>query len=69
MSACVLDEAAHRARLAGRERGIPGWHELDWSEVERVQSYYAAWHEERLIIDAMKPLEDNIEAVLKYLQE
>src|SRR5512139_2580399 len=27
------DIATHRDRLGGRQRGIPGWHELDWSEV------------------------------------
>jgi predicted kinase len=67
---CVCsDEMAHRARLTIRERGIPGWHELDWSEVERVKSYYAEWHDERLIIDAVNPLDDNIAAVLDYLRE
>ena len=67
---CVCsDEAAHRTRLSRRERSIPGWHELDWSEVERVQSYYAAWQEDQLIVDAMRPVEENIKAVLKYLQE
>jgi hypothetical protein len=50
-----------------RQRGIPGWRELDWSEVERVRSYYAPWDEERLILDAVKPLEENIAAALCYL--
>jgi len=31
-------EAAHRDRLDVRQRGIHGWHELDWSEVERVKA-------------------------------
>jgi predicted kinase len=65
---CVCsDETAHRDRLAGRQRGIPGWHELDWAEVERVRAYYALWTEERLILDALNPLEDNIAAALRYL--
>ena len=65
---CVCsDEAVHRARLAVRERGIPGWYELTWKEVERVKDYYAAWQDERLIIDAANPLSDNIAAVLNYL--
>jgi len=66
---CVCsDEAAHRKRLGVRQRGISGWHELDWSEVERVRAYYAPWNEERLILDAMKPLEENIAAALRYLR-
>ena len=66
---CICsDEAAHRDRLTVRRRGIPGWHELDWSEVERVSAYYAPWDEERLILDAVNPLEENIAAALRYLR-
>jgi len=66
---CICsDEVAHRDRMKVRQRGIPGWHELDWSEVERVRSYYAPWDEERLILDAVNPLEENIAAALCYLR-
>jgi hypothetical protein len=54
--------------LATRERGIPGWHELDWSEVERVKAIYAAWTGERLIVDAVNPLAANVQAALSYLR-
>ncbi len=66
---CVCsDEAAQRNRLDMRQRHIPGWHELNWPEVERVKAYYAPWNEERLILDAVNPLEDNIAAALHYLR-
>lgn len=66
---CVCtDEALHRQRLTKRDRGIPGWHELDWTEVERVKSYYAPWQDERLVLDAVNPLPENITAVLSYIQ-
>jgi predicted kinase len=66
---CICsDEAAHRARLNVRQRGIPGWHELDWSDVQCVKANYAPWDEERLILDAVNPLEDNIAAALRYLR-
>jgi len=65
---CVCsDENLQRARLATRQRNIPGWHELEWTEVERVRAYYAAWDEERLIVDMGKPLTANVAAVLRYL--
>lgn len=51
-----------------RQRGIPGWHELDWSEVVRVKAYYAPWDKERLILNAVNPLEKNIAAALAYLR-
>jgi hypothetical protein len=65
---CVCsDEAMQRDRMEVRQRDIPGWHELDWSEVERVKAYYAPWDEERLTLDAVHPLAENIAAALQYL--
>jgi predicted kinase len=61
------DEALHRERLTGRERGIPGWHELDWSEVERVRDYYEPWDEDRLMVDTAETIAENVAAVLAYL--
>ena len=67
---CICsDEAAHRRRLQVRQRRIPGWRELDWLEVERVKAYYAPWDEDRLILDAINTLEENIAAALRYLRE
>jgi predicted kinase len=66
---CICSaEAVHRDRMKVRQRHIPGWHELDWPEVERVKAYYAPWDEERLILDAVQPLADNIAAALRYLR-
>ena len=65
---CICsDETVHRQRLGRRQRHIPGWHELEWSEVERVKGYYAPWTEERLIVDTLKPHGENIGTVLAYL--
>ncbi len=67
---CICsDEFAHRRRLAARQRRIPGWPELDWSEVERVKAYYTPWDEDRLILDAVRELEENIAAAIRYLHE
>jgi predicted kinase len=65
---CICsDETAHRSRLDRRVRGIPGWHELDWQDVQKVAAYYEPWQEQRLILDAVKPLSENIAAALHYL--
>jgi Ser/Thr protein kinase RdoA (MazF antagonist)/predicted kinase len=65
---CVCsDLALHRERLLSRERWIPDWPELEWAEVERVQSYYAPWREAHLILDAVHPLQENIDRALRYL--
>jgi len=58
---CVCsDEKIHRERLLTRKRGIPSWHELDWSEVEQVKAYYQPWQEEHLILDMVQPFEENL---------
>lgn len=64
---CICsDIAVHRKRLENRRRNIPGWHELEWSDIESVQSYYAPWGEERLILDSIQLVDDNILVALKY---
>ncbi len=67
---CICsDESLHRARMNVRQRNIPGWHELDWSEVERVKAYYLPWDEDRLILNAIHPLEDNLKLAFEYLRK
>ena len=66
---CVcLDESIHRARLKVRKRGIPGWHELDWSEVERVKKYYEPWRQEHLTLDMENPFEENFSKARAYCE-
>jgi hypothetical protein len=36
--------------------------------VERVKMYYAPWDEERLILDAVNSVQENIAAALRYLR-
>ena len=65
---CICSPAeVHRQRLSQRRRGIPGWPELEWSEVERVQSYFAPWSEERLILDSVAPLSENVARAIAYV--
>ena len=66
---CICSNVSvHRERLEKRQRAIPGWHELKWTDVEFVQSYYAPWDEERLIIDSINSIDQNILDILKYCQ-
>ena len=62
------DEALHRTRLKGRRREIPGWHELEWSEVERVKRYYIPWTGERLVLDMTNFLTDNLLKAKTYCE-
>lgn len=66
---CICsDESLHRLRLADRKRDIPGWHELEWSEIERVKQYYASWEGEHLVLDMVKPFEENLFRAKKYCE-
>jgi predicted kinase len=60
------DRTVHRTRLSTRQRRIPGWHELDWAEVERVESYFIPWDEPHLILDAALPFDGNLTQALRY---
>lgn len=66
------DIVLHRRRVEGRKRSIPGWHDtVTWSHVESMRSVREVWtaHEgEHLIIDAVYPLNENVQIILKYVQ-
>lgn len=67
---CVCsDTDIHRSRMNGRKRGIPGWPELTWDDVERVRGYFAPWEEPRLTLDAVHPLPENVHRALEYVDE
>ena len=66
---CVCsDQALHRVRLGTRDRNIPGWHELEWSDVEKVKQYYQAWDEDRLVLDTANPIDENLSRVKSYCE-
>jgi predicted kinase len=66
---CICsDEDLHRARLKERKRNIPGWHELEWSEVERVKRYYVPWEEDHLVLDMINPFIENILKAKTYCE-
>lgn len=65
---CVCtDEHVHRTRVEGRERGIPGWHEIDWDHVERMRDETAPLHGDRLVLDAVEPLAANLDRAILHV--
>ena len=66
---CICsDESLHQARLKDRKRNIPGWHELEWSEVERVKQYYLPLKGEHLVLDMVHPFDENLFKAKKYCE-
>ena len=65
---CICsDEVIHRERIEGRIRGIPGWHEVGWDFVERMRGELSPLTGDRLTVDAMEPVADNLRRVLDYI--
>ena len=66
---CICsDEALHRKRLGERKRNIPGWHELEWSEVERVTRYYFPWEGDHLVLDMNNSFDENFLKAKTYCE-
>ncbi len=60
------DITLHRARIEGRTRGIPGWHEVDWAHVERMRAEFAPLTAGGVtVVDtAMGTVDDHVARVL-----
>ena len=65
---CVCSDVdVHRSRVDGRVRAIPGWDELDWEHVEHVRSIYEPLECEKLVVDAVEPIAENLARVRRHL--
>ena len=62
------DEALHRRRLEGRRRDLDGFPEPSWASVQERRGAFAAWEQERLVLDAREPLAALTARVLEHLQ-
>jgi predicted kinase len=62
----VSDGAVHADRLAGRDRGL-ALPEPGWEDVERRRTEWRAWPEPHLTLDALDPVEVNVETALEYI--
>ena len=64
---CICSEASvHRAKLASRARNIPGWHELEWEDIEKVKEYYSPWIGDHLVVDMVNLYDENLVNVITY---
>jgi predicted kinase len=62
------DPRLHRQLLETRDRGIEGWiYEPTWQDVELRMLEYEPSDIERLVLDAVEPLEENRRAAVDYV--
>jgi hypothetical protein len=62
------DKAIHRARIDGRQREIPGWYELTWESVERSRNLYPPLASDKLVLDSVNPLADNVAEAIAFVR-
>lgn len=63
------NEEEHRRRLEGRARGIDGFPEPPWESVRARRAGFDHWRDDRLVLDSMTSLADNVQIVRDYLAE
>lgn len=67
---CICsDEDEHRRRIEGRQRNIPGWHEVDWNHVQRMRTETPPLTVPHLTVDAITPVEDNLVRIHTWLRQ
>jgi predicted kinase len=65
---CVCSDVdVHRGRVDGRQRGIPGWYELEWERVERGRQLYEPLPGPKVVIDATESVDANLDRVRYHL--
>jgi predicted kinase len=58
---CVCSDATvHRERIGARNDPIPGWPDPGWDHVLDVRRRYTPWTGDRLIVDSIRPYDENL---------
>lgn len=66
---CVCsNKELHKTRIESRVRGIPGWYEITWKDILKIQKTYQPSSENRLILDAIDDLDSNIERAFEHVR-
>lgn len=63
------DDNLHRSRLATRARDIDGFPEPTWDDVVTRRDEWEDWQQDRLVLDTIEPLTQNVERALAYVRE
>jgi len=61
------DRQVHQRRIEGRQRHIPGWHELEWDRVEVGLSQWEPLRDADLFIDTSLSSDENRERITQLV--
>ncbi len=63
----VSDRALHKQRIESRVRGLHGFSEVTWDQVEARESVFTAWKEPTLRLDSAQDLAANVAEAVRYI--
>jgi len=64
----VSDRALYKQRIESRVRGLHGFSEVTWAEVEAREKVYTSWKEPTLQLDSAQNVETLVEEAVRYLE-
>lgn len=62
------DPALHRRRLESRNRNLTAFAEPSWDAVNRRREEWVPWTVERLVLDAVTPVDENLGRALEWVR-
>lgn len=67
---CICsNEEIHKERIQSRNRNIEGWYELVWEDVLTIKQYFQPLMANRLIVDSVNNINDNIAMAIEYVSQ
>lgn len=67
---CICsNEDIHRERIQSRNRNIEGWYELVWEDVLTIRKYFQPLMDDRLILDSVNDLNENVAKAIEYVSQ
>jgi predicted kinase len=63
----VSDQALHRRRIQARVRGLHGFSEITWEQVEARRKKLTPWKEPTLLLDSATDLDANVALAVRYI--
>ncbi|MGZ3625211.1 MAG: AAA family ATPase [Ktedonobacteraceae bacterium] len=64
----VNNQALHRRRIQSRVRGLHGFGEVTWEQVEARRKKFTPWKETTLLLDSATDLDANVALAVRYIQ-
>jgi predicted kinase len=64
----VSNQALHRRRIQARVRGLHGFREVTWDQVEARRKNLTPWRQPTLLLDSAHDLDANVALAVRYIQ-